>query len=122
MEKPKTRAYISTKIYNTLENTTDEIESQKMCKYMARMSNNVESTRINYGDSLKLTNWILDSDETCHMTPEISDFILGLLVETDKYIKVEYGNFVTAKQTEKFQIKCMTIMENPLLIPYTTYY
>ena len=37
----------------------------------------------------------LDSGATGHMTPEISDFILGLLLETDKYIEIEDGNFVT---------------------------
>ena len=64
---------------------------------MARMYSNVESPRRNYGDSLQLTNWILDSVTTCHMTPEISDFIPGSLVETDKYIKVVDGNLITAK-------------------------
>ena len=44
---------------------------------MARMSYNAESNRRNYGDILQLTNWILDSGETCHMTSEISDFIQG---------------------------------------------
>ena len=63
------------------------------------MSKNTESPRINYGDSSQLNNWISDSGTTCHMTPNISDFILGLLAETDKYIKVADGDFVTAKQT-----------------------
>ena len=39
------------------------------------------------------------------MTPEISDFIPGLLVETDKYIEVADGHVVTAKQTGESQIK-----------------
>ena len=52
---------------------------------MARMSINSYSPRIDYGDILKLTNWILDSGATCHMTPDISDFIPGLLVETNIY-------------------------------------
>ena len=63
------------------------------------MSYNAESNRRNYGDILQLTNWILDSGETCHMTPEIQYFIPGLLVETDKYIEVADGNFVTALKT-----------------------
>ena len=66
---------------------------------MAHISYNVESTRINYGDSLQLTNWILDSGATCHMTLDISDFILGLLLEIDEYIEVADGNFATEKQT-----------------------
>ena len=66
---------------------------------MAHISYNVESTRINYGDSLQLTNWILDSGATCHMTLYISDFILGLLLEIDEYIEVADGFFFTEKQT-----------------------
>ena len=31
-----------------------------------------------------MIDWILYSGATCHMTPDISDFIPGLLVETDK--------------------------------------
>ena len=41
------------------------------------MYSNAESTRMNYEDSLQLSNWILDSGATCHMTPDISDFIPG---------------------------------------------
>ena len=54
-------------------------------------------TRNIYGDRFQLTNWILDSGATCHMTPEILDFIPGSLVETYKYIKFANENFVTAK-------------------------
>ena len=71
---------------------------------MARMSNKVESPRRNYGDSSKLNSCILDSGATCHMTPQISGFIPGSLVETDKYIEVADGHFVTAKKTGKFQM------------------
>ena len=35
---------------------------------MERMYSNVEIHRRDYGDSLQLTNWILYSGETCHMT------------------------------------------------------
>ena len=42
---------------------------------MARMSRNDECSIENYGDSPQLTNWILDSGATCHMTPEVLDFI-----------------------------------------------
>ena len=64
---------------------------------MARMSKNTESPRINYGDSSQQNNWISDSGATCHMTPNISDFILGSLAEIDKYTKVADGDFVIAK-------------------------
>ena len=41
-----------------------------------------------FGDSLKLTNWILESGETCHTTPEVLDSIPGSLEETDKRVEV----------------------------------
>ena len=65
---------------------------------MERMSNNDECTAGNFCDSSQLTNWILDSGATCHMTPEVSDFIPGLLEDTDKHIKVAEGHHVTSKQ------------------------
>ena len=65
---------------------------------MERMSSNDERSSEKYGDSSQLTNWILDSGATCHMTPEVSDFIPGSLQDTDKYIEVTDGHNVTAKQ------------------------
>ena len=62
------------------------------------MSSNNERSSENYGDSSQLTNWILDSVETCHMTPEVFYFIPGTLEDTDKYIEVVDGHHVTAKQ------------------------
>ena len=41
---------------------------------------------------------ILDSEETCHMAPEVSDFIPGSLEDKDKYIEVADGHHVTAKK------------------------
>ena len=54
------------------------------------------------------------------MTLEISDFIPISLVEIDKYIKVAYGIFVTAKIQEKFKYKYVTIMGKPSLLRYIT--
>ena len=51
---------------------------------MAQMSNDEVSKNKDYGDSSQLTNWILDSGATCHMTPEVTDFILGILEDTGK--------------------------------------
>ena len=67
---------------------------------MTCMSSNAESPRIDFGDSSELTNWILDSGANFHMTPDISDFIPGSLAETDKYIEVAEGNFITAKKNK----------------------
>ena len=79
------------------------------------MYSNAESPIINDGDSLQLTNWILDSCATCHMTPEISDFIPGSLVETEKYIKVVDGIFFTAKQTGEVEIKMFDNNGKPII-------
>ena len=70
---------------------------------MARMSGNDEYPRGNFGDSSQLKNWILDSRATCHMTPEVSDFIPGLLEDRDKYIKVADGYSVIAKKKNKYE-------------------
>ena len=48
---------------------------QNISAYIARMSGNDECTSRNFGHSSQLTNWILNSGATCHMTPEFSDFI-----------------------------------------------
>ena len=63
---------------------------------MTRMSDNDECPSGNLVDSLQLTNWILDSGSTCHMTPEVSDFIPGSLEDTDKHIEVTDGHHFTA--------------------------
>ena len=47
---------------------------------MTRMSFNAEIPRRDFGDIPQLNNWILDSGATCHMTPDISDYIPGSLV------------------------------------------
>ena len=67
---------------NNGENNSD----QKIYASMARMSSNDERSSENYGDILQLINWILDSGETYHITPEVSDFIPRSLEDTDKYI------------------------------------
>ena len=52
---------------------------QKIYSSIAQMYSNDECSSENYGDSSQLTNWILDSEATCHMTPKVSDFIPGSL-------------------------------------------
>ena len=73
-------------------------DDQKIYASMAQMSSDDERKSVKYSDSLQLTNWILDSGSTCHMTPEATYFIPGSLEDTDKYIEVADGNHVTAKQ------------------------
>ena len=40
-----------------------------------------------FGDNWQLTNWILDPGATCHMTPQVSDFIPSSLENMDKHIE-----------------------------------
>ena len=61
------------------------------------MSSDDKHKSKDYGDSSQLTNWILDSGDTCHMTPEVTDFIPRSLEDTDKFIEVADGNHITAK-------------------------
>ena len=67
------------------------------------MSSDDERKSVKYGDSSLLTNWILDSVATCHMTPEVTDFIPGSLEDTDKYIEVADGHHVTAGKKVKYE-------------------
>ena len=72
---------------------------------MARMSNDDKCENKDYGDSSQLTNWILDSGATSHMTPEVTDFIPGSLEDTDKFIEVKDGHQITAKQKGSVRIQ-----------------
>ena len=72
---------------------------------MAQMSNDDVSENKDYGDSSQLTNWILDSEATCHMTPEVMDVIPGPLEDTDKFIEVADGHHVTEKQKGSVRIQ-----------------
>ena len=54
-------------------------DDHKIYASMAQISSNDKHSSEKYGDSSQLTNWILDSGATCHMTPEVSDFIPGSL-------------------------------------------
>ena len=69
------------------------------------MSNDDVSKNKHYGDSSQLTNWILDSGATYHMTPEVMDFIPGSLEDTDKFIEVADGHHVTVKQKGSVRIQ-----------------
>ena len=80
--------------YDNRENNND----QKTYAYMAHMYDNDECPSRHFGDSSHLTNWVLDSGATCHMTPEVSDFIPGSLKNTDKHIEVSDGHHVMEKQ------------------------
>ena len=84
---------------------SDDDNDLKVYAYMAKMSSDDKRESKDYGDSSQLTNGILDSGATCHMTPEVTDFIPGSLVDTDKFIEVADGHHVTAKQKGSVRIK-----------------
>ena len=92
------------KVNRACDNSDDE-NDHKVYASMARMSNNDKRENKDYGDSSQLTNWILDSGATCHMTPEVKDFIPGSLEDTDKFIEVADGHHVTAKQKSSVRIQ-----------------
>ena len=68
-EKTRNWAYRSTKIDKTLENSSYQIKSEKIYAFMTRMYSNAEIPRRYLGDRSQMTNWILDSGATFHMTP-----------------------------------------------------
>ena len=79
------------------DNSEDD-NDHKIYASMAQMASDGKHESKDYGDSSQLTNWILDSVATCHMTSEVTDFIPGSLEDTDKFIEVADGHHVTAKQ------------------------
>ena len=50
---------------------------QNICASKKHMSDNYECSSRDFGDNSQLTNWILNSGETCHMMPQVSNFIPG---------------------------------------------
>ena len=83
----------------------ENISDQKIYASMARMSGNDKCPSGKFCDSSQLTNWILDYRATCHVTPQVSDFIPGSLEDTDKHIEFADGHHVTAKQKGQIRIK-----------------
>ena len=78
MKNDKSKYVLMKKVYRACNN--DENNSyQKIYASMTRMFGNDECPSEKFGDSSQLTNWILDSGATCHMTLEVSDFIPGSL-------------------------------------------
>ena len=98
------RKYIK-KIGNHSCDNGENKSDQKIYASMARMSDNDKFPCGSFGDSSQLTNWNLDSGATCHMTPEVSDFIPSSLEDRDKHIEVADGHHVTEKQKGQVQIK-----------------
>ena len=103
-EKCKKQVRFNKKDIHTCNNRKNSSD-QNIYVSMACVSDNDELPSRNFDDSLQLTFWILDSGATCHMTPEVSDFIPCLLEETDKHIAVADEHHITEKQGGQVQIK-----------------
>ena len=84
---------------------SDNDNNQNIYAYMAWMSGNDRSLSRDFGDSSRLTNWILDSGAMCHMKPQVLDFIPCSLEETDKHNEVTEWNYVAVNQKGQVQIK-----------------
>ena len=84
------------KVNRACENIDDD-NDLKVYASMPRMSSDDKRESKEYSDSSQLTNWILDSGATCHMTPEVPNFIPGSLEDTDKFIEVTDRHHVTVK-------------------------
>ena len=96
---------------------------------MACISNNEKWHSGHFGDSSQLTNCISYSGATCHMTPEVSDYITGFLEDMHKYIEVADEHHVTAKQKGQVWLKMcdnngdtfIATLHNVLLAPSLCY-
>ena len=92
---------------------------------MTRMSSDDKRESKDYGDSFQWTYWILDSGITCHMAPEVTDFIPGSLEDTDRFIEVADKHHVMVKQKGSVRIqmcddnreKFVATLYNVLLAP-----
>ena len=89
--------------YNHACDNSKNNNDQKIYAYMALMFDNSKCPSRYYGDSSQLTNLILDSGATCHMMPEVSDFIPCLLDDTDKNIEVADRHHVMEKPKVKVE-------------------
>ena len=99
-EKRRKQVRSNEKGNRACDNSKDN-DDRKIYASMARMSSDDKRKIVKYGDSSQLTNWILDSGATFHITPEVTDFIPGSLEDTDKYIEVADGHHVTAKKKDQ---------------------
>ena len=73
-EKQRKQVRLNENFNRACDNDEND-DDHKIYASKARMYSDDECKSGEYGDSSQLTDWILDSGETCHMTPEVSDFI-----------------------------------------------
>ena len=75
-EKRRKQVRFNEKCNRACDNGEND-DDHKIYASMAQMSIDDEHKSGEYGDSLQLTNWILDSGATFHMTTEVSEIIPG---------------------------------------------
>ena len=75
-EKRRKQVRFDKKVNCACDNGEDSDDHKKYAS-IARIFSDDKRKSVKYGDSSQLTNCILDSEATCHMTPEVLDFILG---------------------------------------------
>ena len=102
-EKRQSKLRFNEKVNCACDNGENNYD-HKIHASMAQMSSNDKRKSEKYSDSLQLTNWILYLGATCHMTPEVADFIPGSLEDTDKYIEVADGHHIMVKQKGSVRI------------------
>ena len=100
-EKRRKQVRFNEKVNRGCDNCED-YNDHKIYASMARMSNDEEREIKEYGDSSQLTNWVLDSRATCHMTPEVTDFIPELLEDTDYSLKLRTD--IMSRQNKKVSV------------------
>ena len=83
---------------NGLNNSDQKIHTSMTC-----MSANDKFPGGNFGDTLQITNWVLNSGATGHTTPEVSDIITGWLEHMDKRIEVSDVHHITEKKNDKHE-------------------
>ena len=103
-EKRKKQVRFNEKVNRACDNGKDN-NDHKIYASMAQMYSDDERKSVKYGDSSQLTNWILDLVATCHMTPEVSDFIPVSLKDKYKYIEVADGHHVTERKKGQVRIQ-----------------
>ena len=75
-EKRQMQVHFNEKCYCAWDNSENN-DDHNIYASMAWISSNDKHKSEKYGDSLQLTNWILDSGATCHMKLEVLYFIPG---------------------------------------------
>ena len=70
---------------------------------MARISGNENFSIRYFVESSTFLYWVLDSGATCYMTPQVSDFIPGLLEDHINIWKLRMG--IMSWRSKKYKFK-----------------